>query len=105
MDLISYMQHTGRAAREAATAVAKAGTAKKNSALRAIGRQLAAHREEILAANAQDMTRGRENALDAPLLDRLELTSVGIDAMIDGLSQVAALPAGAAVEIEAVALA
>lgn len=92
MDLISYMQHTGRAAREAAAALARAGTAEKNSALRAIGRQLAAHREEILAANAQDMARGRENALDAPLLDRLELTSVGVDAMIDGLSQVAALP-------------
>ena len=97
MDLISYMQHTGKAARESAAVLAAAGTGQKNAALLAIGERLAAAEDVILAANAEDMSRGRERSLEAPLLDRLELSPARIRAMVEGLSQVAALadPVGA----------
>ena len=92
MDLISYMQQTGKAAREASVALAAAGTARKNDALVSIGEQLDVRRDVILDANAEDMARGREKSLEPALLDRLELTAARIDSMIDGLAQVAALP-------------
>ncbi len=38
------------------------------------------------------MDKGRENGLDAALLDRLELNNERIDSMIEGLAQVVALP-------------
>ena len=49
-------------------------------------------RAELLAANDEDMKAGAAHQLDTALLDRLELNSDRIDAMIEGLRQVAALP-------------
>ena len=59
--------------------------------------QLDGARDALAKANALDLQRGEKNALDAPLLDRLELTPARIDAMLAGLEQVAALadPVGA----------
>jgi glutamate-5-semialdehyde dehydrogenase len=45
-----------------------------------------------LSANLIDMENGLTNGLDASLLDRLELNNERIEAMIEGLHQVAALP-------------
>jgi glutamate-5-semialdehyde dehydrogenase len=92
MEIRAYMQTVGRAARQASRVVARADTALKNRALLAIAEALAADRAALLAANAADMQRGAANGLDAALLDRLELKPQGIDAMIEGLRQVAALP-------------
>jgi len=82
----------GRAARAAARLMARADTATKNRALRAIAEQLDRQRGEIAAANGRDMQAGRDSGLDAALLDRLELTDERIDGMIEGLRQVAELP-------------
>ncbi len=92
MDLISYMQQTGKAAREASAAVAAADTATRNAALLATAQALADDRAALLKANESDMAGGREKQLDAALLDRLELTPQRIDAMLAGLEQVARLP-------------
>ena len=92
MDLISYMQQTGKAAREASAVLAAASTATKNDALEAMACSLEDSGSALASANAEDMQRGREKNLDAPLLDRLELTPARIDAMISGLRQVATLP-------------
>jgi glutamate-5-semialdehyde dehydrogenase len=92
MDLISYMQQTGKAAREAAAVLAAASTATRNAALEAMAVALADDQQALLAANGADMECGREKNLDAPLLDRLELTPARIDAMVEGLRQVAQLP-------------
>lgn len=92
MDVVSYMQDVGQRARAASRLISRADTGTKNAALRAIAEVLDASREALAAANQNDMTRGRENGLDAALLDRLELTPAGIDGMIEGLHQVAALP-------------
>jgi len=92
MDVKTYMLQTGRAAREAAGAMAAADTARKNAALLAARDAMHAARARLLDANQQDMTRGREAGLESPLLDRLELTPARIDAMLAGLEQVAGLP-------------
>lgn len=92
MDLISYMQQTGKAAREAASVLAAASTATRNGALEAMAQALLDDRQAVLDANAEDMARGRDKQLDAPLLDRLELTPSRFDGMVDGLRQVAQLP-------------
>ncbi|WOX07313.1 glutamate-5-semialdehyde dehydrogenase [Microbulbifer pacificus] len=86
------MQAMGRAARAAARLMARADTASKNAALKAIAAELDVQRPQLAAANAKDMQRGRNNGLDAALLDRLELNDARIDAMIDGLIQIAELP-------------
>ncbi|WP_369413366.1 glutamate-5-semialdehyde dehydrogenase [Microbulbifer guangxiensis] len=82
----------GRRAREAARTIARADTATKNGALKAIGRELDRRREAVLEANQKDLEAGRANGLDAALLDRLELNDERIDSMIQGLNQVAELP-------------
>ena len=101
MDIQAYMQGVGREARRASRAMAMADTAVKNRALLATADAIAAARETILVANADDMARGRANGLDAAMLDRLELKPAGIDAMIEGVRQVATLadPIGAITDL------
>jgi glutamate-5-semialdehyde dehydrogenase len=101
-DLQAYMTDLGRRARAASAMIAKATTGQKNAALIAIAERIDNARETLLAANAQDMAAGREKGLDAALLDRLELTPARIDAMLEGLRQVAALddPIGAISEMK-----
>ncbi len=85
------MQELGRAARAASRQVAAAPTAQRNAALLATCAALDESRAALVAANAEDLARGRERGLDAALLDRLQLTPAAIDAMLTGLRQVAAL--------------
>ena len=91
MDVKDYMQGLGAAAREASSQVAAADSASKNHALLAARDALHADRESLAAANERDMEQGRARGLDAALLDRLELTPARIEAMLEGLEQVAAL--------------
>ena len=90
-DIAEYMRDVGRRARAASAAIARAGTAEKNRALIATAEAIDAGREELMRANAEDLQRGSEKGLAAPLMDRLELTPKRIDGMIEGLRQVAAL--------------
>ena len=91
MNVAEYMQTLGQQARQASRAMARAATGEKNQALLAIADAISSQREAVKAANQRDMARGRDNGLDAALLDRLELTDERIDTMIEGLQQVAAL--------------
>ena len=86
------MQAVGRQAREASRVIAAADTSLKNKALLAIADAFNNDRENLLAANTVDMENGRNNGLDAALLDRLELNPERIDGMIEGLQQVSQLP-------------
>ncbi len=92
MDVTQLMLEMGAAARQAARAVAASTTAQRNDALLAARDALDGARTALAEANAEDLARGRSNNLDAPLLDRLELTPARIDNMLEGLTQVAGLP-------------
>lgn len=91
MSVQAYMQQLGQDARSASRVIARATTREKNAALQAIYQSLQANQEKVLAANAQDMAKGRANGLDAALLDRLELTPSRFAGMLEGLEQVIAL--------------
>lgn len=85
------MNLVGQQARSASRLLATASTASKNAALNAIAEQLTKSRAQLAEANATDLAKGRERGLEPALLDRLELTPARIDAMIEGIRQVAAL--------------
>ncbi|MGH1441167.1 MAG: glutamate-5-semialdehyde dehydrogenase [Cellvibrionaceae bacterium] len=92
MNIKEYMRGLGEDARMAARQIAVADTGKKNAALKSIAAFLDADRASLIEANQKDMTQGRQDGLDDALLDRLSLDDKGIDQMIEGLHQVAALP-------------
>jgi len=81
-----------RAAKEASRKLAGLSTKVKDRALLAIAEALVARRDEILAANAQDVERARDAGLaDAPL-NRLRLTPEKVEAMAADVRNVATLP-------------
>lgn len=91
-DIQATVRELGRAARAAGRRLAASDGGARNAALRAIAGQLRADRTALQRANETDLAAGRENGLDAALLDRLTLTDARIEAMAAGLEQVAALP-------------
>ncbi len=92
MDVDQYMDGLGASARQASRMVAASSTDERNRALLAARDALDGARKELAEANAKDLENARAGDLAAPLLDRLELTPTRIDAMLEGLVQVAALP-------------
>ncbi len=91
MDVKAYMVDVGKKARNASAQIARASTEAKNRALNATAEALDNAREQLAEANRKDLENGRANGLEPAMLDRLELTPARIDAMIEGLRQVAAL--------------
>lgn len=90
-DIAAYIKTLGMQARTASRVMAAATSAKKNAALMAMVDAIEANRAQLQQANERDMQAGRQKGLDAAMLDRLELTPARIDAMVEGLRQVAAL--------------
>ncbi|MCX7960934.1 MAG: glutamate-5-semialdehyde dehydrogenase [Burkholderiales bacterium] len=91
LDVAAYVRELGRAAREAARALARADRATKDRALEAIARAIRARRDELLEANRADLEQARRAGHDAAFLDRLALGESGIEQMAAGLEAVAAL--------------
>jgi len=91
-DISRYMSDVGSAARKASRAIGRASTAQKNQSLNAIAERIIEQSDELKKANALDLAAGKEKGLAAALLDRLELTDERIDAMAEGLRQIATLP-------------
>ncbi|MDQ3502590.1 MAG: gamma-glutamyl-phosphate reductase, partial [Actinomycetota bacterium] len=79
-------------ARAAAARLAPLPRKAKDAALHAMADALVEHADRVLAANAEDVTAGREAGTSEALLDRLALTPARIEAMADGLRHVATLP-------------
>jgi glutamate-5-semialdehyde dehydrogenase len=91
-DIPAYMAHVGVAARAAATAMAAAPTAARNTALLALARRLREGGAALQAANAQDIAAAQANGLAAPMVDRLKLTDKVIATVAEGCEQIAAMP-------------
>jgi glutamate-5-semialdehyde dehydrogenase len=90
-DVAALMQSLGRAAVEAAEALARASTATKDRALGAIATAMRARVPELLAANARDMEAARTKGASGAMLDRLALDEKRIEAMALGVEDIAAL--------------
>jgi len=79
-------------ARKAARTLVAASYEDRKSALLAIADSLIARQAEILAANIEDMERGKDSGLNSQLLDRLMLNENRIQGIAGGARKVAALP-------------
>ncbi len=92
MDVQSYMQSVGKAARVASRAMARADTNAKNHALATMAEAIERDAAKLLAANAEDVAAAGKAGLEAAMIDRLTLTPQGVQGMAEGLRQIAALP-------------
>jgi len=91
-DIKSYLLEVGTRARAAARAMARADTEAKNRALMAAAKAIRRDAKKLLAANADDVKGAQVAGKDAAFIDRLTLTEKSIEAMAEGLEQVAKLP-------------
>ena len=92
MSIENRVKELGRQAREASRVVAASTVATRNKALLAIRDAIADNRNDLLAANAQDVAAGAETGLAPALLDRLELNADRVASLMVSLEQVAGLP-------------
>jgi len=84
-----HVLELGKRARQAAVALARADSKAKTVALHSIADRLDAAADALLEANQQDLAAARARAIDAALLDRLELTPARLSSMSAGVRSVA----------------
>lgn len=86
------MIEAGQKARAASRRMAAASTADKNKSLLRLAELLEAKKEDIFAANEQDLVKAKENGLKESFVDRLRVTEKVLGLMAEGARQTAALP-------------
>lgn len=91
IEVNDYVNQLGRNARIAARAMAAVSCGEKNAALVNLANAIENSMSELIQANSLDLENGREQGLDAALLDRLELSPAVIKSMAEGCRQVAGL--------------
>ncbi|ASU83073.1 gamma-glutamyl-phosphate reductase [Nocardiopsis gilva YIM 90087] len=79
-------------AKDAAADLAPLSRAVKDEALLAMADALVDHAESIVAANAEDTARARENGLSEAMIDRLSLSVERIEAIADAVREIVELP-------------
>jgi glutamate-5-semialdehyde dehydrogenase len=87
-----YVRHLAERAREAAPRIAMLDGAARARLIERMADALLHRQFEVLAANAQDMERGRNEGLGGAVLDRLRLDEARVAAMASALREVAAQP-------------
>jgi len=92
VDAPSLAKAMGEAARAASRELARATTAARNRALLAAADALVDREKTILAENAKDVKAARAEGNDDAFIDRLALTAKAVEAMAEGLREIAALP-------------
>lgn len=92
MQVNELVAQMAQSAREASRSVASASVSQRNEALLSIRDEIAGSRDSILAANQADLDAARQRHLDDALIDRLALNPARLDALEEGLLQVATLP-------------
>lgn len=85
------LNEIGRQAKEVSRLLGILGSREKNMGLEEAARSLLEGEEEILLANQEDCEKAKNSGMSQGLLDRLMLTPARVQAMADGLLQVAAL--------------
>ncbi len=81
-----------RLAKDAAREIGLLDSARKSAVLRAVADAVEAATDEIVAANAEDLARGRAGAIGEALLDRLRLDAGRVAALAAAVRDVADLP-------------
>lgn len=91
-DSTAVVRELAERARVASRRLALLTRAEKDSALLALADAVDAASERIVAANAEDLRRGREGGMAPGLLDRLSLDAARVAAVAQALRDLAALP-------------
>ncbi|WP_421693297.1 glutamate-5-semialdehyde dehydrogenase [Aestuariivirga sp.] len=86
------MMTLGIAARQAAGLLALAPAQQKNEALLAMAAKIRRSAADILSENQRDLANAAAKDLKASFIDRLTLTEPRLEAMAQGLEEIAALP-------------
>jgi len=86
------MNRLGQQAKAASALMARASSARKVAALRALAALLRANIEPLQLDNARDLQRARAAGLSEPMVDRLKLSPQVIETCTEGCEQLAAMP-------------
>lgn len=99
---MEYIDQIAAEAKKASRVLGRLDTQTKNAVLKEAAASLRANAAEIIAANARDMERAKENNMPLGLQDRLFLDESRIDAMACQLEEVADLndPIGEVLEMK-----
>ncbi|WP_169777181.1 glutamate-5-semialdehyde dehydrogenase [Campylobacter mucosalis] len=88
---MSEILSLAKVAKEASFKLVNLKTSVKNSVLNAVADELISKKEWIKSQNEIDLKNGKDSGLSTALLDRLRLTDARIEAMANGLNDVANL--------------
>ena len=89
---MEMLNEIGKRAKIAKYDVQKYTTNMKNEALVHIANKLVACSDDILKANQMDIAKAKDNGIHDGMIDRLSLSVSRIEAMAEGLKQIADLP-------------
>ena len=92
MSVQEYVKELAASAKRASAQVASSPVSVRDSALDAVAEQIQLQRGCLLEANHLDLANASTTRLDSALVDRLELNEGRIDAMLESLAVVRALP-------------
>ena len=84
--------HIAKTARSAASAIGQASAHLKNQVLSQAADNLRSARDYLFEKNRKDLDIAEEKGLGDAMLDRLTLNDQRIEAMVDGIQQIVALP-------------
>lgn len=91
-EIKSSIIQLGKQAKEAATVMAAAPTAKRNKALLTLANLLHKNVDRLIEANQPDITLAQSHKLATPMVERLRLTPKVIETLAQGCKQLAAMP-------------
>ena len=92
MDVQSTIKKIAEDALTASRRLSHISANTKNAGLLRMADELILHRDFILSENSRDLTGAREKGFSAAMVDRLTVKDATIEAMAQGLREVAALP-------------
>jgi glutamate-5-semialdehyde dehydrogenase len=92
MDLKSFVMNKALEAKEGSRAIARASSEQKNNALIKMAEAIRKKSKELQKANKKDIDFAKKKGLTKAMIDRLTLTNQRIEAMAQGLVEIAALP-------------
>ncbi|HDQ04502.1 MAG TPA: glutamate-5-semialdehyde dehydrogenase [Deltaproteobacteria bacterium] len=92
MNIENSIKQIAEKASIAARQIARISTTEKNEALIRMADELVSNTDFLTTENARDLAKAREAGLSSAMLERLTLKKSTIDAMAQGLREVAALP-------------
>ena len=92
LNIAEYSNVLGIQAKAASALMARAPSAVKNKALKALARLLRENVDALQVDNARDLDRARAAGLAEPMVDRLKLTPKVLETCAEGCEQLAVMP-------------